>query len=109
MGGQRVYQNVSIPEEFLSDENFLMEFKSKFSYVVMSDDSSPKDLRRLLRAYNEASLDEREAMNEVFVWATGYSLPNIAAKVALSGQPANMRRDQDVDNLILGWGAEGVR
>lgn len=100
---QRIWPNFPLPKDLLDDENFLIDFKAGFNHLARSDDGSIKEMRRLIEVYNEASEGCREAMNEVFVWATGYSFPSLAARAALQEEPAGDRDEEAIHDLMLDW------
>lgn len=78
--------NFQIPAELSKDPDFVAGFRSKF--FEEADNDIPDDIGVIIDRYNAASEVGREAMNEVFIWATGYSLPTIAARAVLDRQDA---------------------
>lgn len=98
-----VWQNFPLPDELARDESFLIELKGQFVGQASTDMPSSSDLARIVGQYNAASLSEREAMNNVFVWALGYTLPRLAAGVA-AGESAG---SDAADAVYERWRSEG--
>lgn len=68
-----------LPEDLGEDENFLINLKSVFTSQATTDTPSGSDLAAIIRKFNAATEAEREAMNNVFIWATGWTLQRLAA------------------------------
>jgi len=98
-----VWENFSIPADLAEDENFLIELKAQFVAQASTDTPSGSDLARVIRQYNDASPSEREAMNNVFVWALGYTLPRLAAAVSAGERVGS----DEADDLYERWKSEG--
>ena len=94
-----VWENFSLPADLAEDENFLIELKAQFVGQASTDTPSGSDLARIIHQYNAASPSEREAMNNVFVWALGYTLPRLAAAVS-SGERVG---SDEADDLYERW------
>ena len=93
-----VWGNFPLPANLAEDENFLIELKAQFVGQASTDTPSSSDLARIIHQYNAASPSEREAMNNVFAWALGYTLPRLAAAVA-SGEPVGSDKADDLYEL----------
>ena len=98
-----VWDNFPLPAEFARDENFLIELKAQFVAQASTDMPSVRDLAKIIGHYNAASPSEREAMNDVFVWALGYTLPRLASAVAAGESPSS----DAADEIYERWKAGG--
>lgn len=98
-----VWENFPIPADLAEDENFLIELKAQFVGQASTDTPSGSDLARIVHQYNAASPAEREAMNNVFVWALGYTLPRLAAAVAAGERVGS----DEADDIYERWKSGG--
>lgn len=80
-----VWPNFRLPEDLAEDEDFLINLKSFFSTQATTDAPSGKDLAAIINKFNAATPSEREAMNDVFIWATGWTLQRLAAAALSNG------------------------
>lgn len=105
-----VWPNFKLPADLAKSEEFLITLKSEVVAQASDDQPSGGDLARIIDSYNAATEDGREAMNEVFVWMTGYTLPSLAARAFLSQHPewSAAPDDETIHNLMTRW-ADAVK
>ena len=103
--GPHVWPNFKLPADLARNEGFLINLKSEVVSQASGDSPSGRDLAAIVGKYNAATEDEREAMNDVFVWMTGYSLPSLAARafLSLSSSWLSPTGDEEIHDLMLQW------
>lgn len=97
-----VWTNFELPSGLAEDENFLITLKSRVISEASEDAPSHGDLAAIIHKYNAASEDERETMNDVFVWMTGYSLPSLASRAYLEGKGLELN-DEAIHDQMIKW------
>jgi len=75
------YSSPPIPPDVISKEGFQDRLLEMVVCTVIGEPSGPSDTLRVLDAYNAGSAQVRDAMDEVLVWLTGYTLASLAALV----------------------------
>jgi hypothetical protein len=98
-----VWPNFKLPANLARNEEFLINLKSEVISQASDDSPSSGDLAAIIGKYNSATEDGREAMNDAFVWMTGYSLPSLAAAAYLENEPVERRDDEAIHVLMRLW------
>lgn len=76
-----VWKSKPLPIERMEDEEWLWQLYERAFQLAASDEPSVKDVRSGCLRYNQSTAAERDAMDSVFVWFTGYTLSSIAGMV----------------------------
>jgi hypothetical protein len=103
--GNHIWPNFKLPADLAENEEFLINLKGEVVSQASSDAPSGGDLAAIIGKYNAASENEREAMNDVLVWMTGYSLPSLAVRafLSLSSSWLAPTGDEEFHDLMTQW------
>jgi len=89
-----------IPPEVISTEGFQDRLLELVVCTVIREPSGPSETLRVLQAYNTGPAQVRDAMDQVLVWLSGYTLASIAALV--HAQQAGLSA-RDYADLVDAW------
>jgi hypothetical protein len=84
-----LWKSPPLPAKVFSDDEWVWRIRGEAQALADSDTPSTKDLRYAFHRYNEATAAERDAMDSVFVWFTGYTLATIIEKTKAKGGMKN--------------------
>lgn len=76
-----LWSSPTVPDRILDDQKLPWKVRTEAEKLSCSDTPSPSDMRFVFQRYNEATPSERDAMDAVFVWFTGYTLSSIVDRV----------------------------
>ena len=86
-----------IPASVVEREDLGYEVLGAIATAMSDDSPSSSDAARMLDTYNDATPEERDAMNTVFVWLTGWQFPRLVA-MASEGMSA-----EDAEAIVAQW------
>lgn len=95
MANRLLWNSPAIPESAFESDDALDAVTERVLELHLSDMPSSNDRRAIFHRYNEATPEEREAIDAAFVWLTGYTLATIAA-MAVSGSG-------DYEKVLAEW------
>ena len=89
--GKLLWMSSKLPAKVFKDEEWTWRIREKAQELGLADTPSTNDLRYAFHRYNEANASERDAMDSVFVWFTGYTLASLAEMTKPGTKPMNTK------------------
>ena len=77
---RNVWGSAPLAKSVVESDDLLWKIREEALECALTDTPSTNDLRYALLRYNESTPSERDAMDTVFVWFTGYTLRTLARR-----------------------------